>query len=138
MLPQKILVILASIKNTIILFVCPSKTPKKNWKGASRSFPIFFRRAGGCTQAKILHKHCFDVSSSSLGTVVSPKRNKNNAHAKFWEGQTKSIMVFLILANLSRRLYFASVTTIALFTVSFSHLYYHVLLIYRGCEAISG
>ena len=29
-----------------------------------------------------------------------PRETGNNAYAKFWRGQTKSIMVFLILANI--------------------------------------
>ena len=45
-------VLLASIKNTIILFVCPSK---------------------------ILHKHCFQFL---LGPLEVPRENKNNPYAK--------------------------------------------------------
>ena len=30
---------------------------------------------------------------------MAPKETENNAYAKILEGQTKSIMVFLILAN---------------------------------------
>ena len=61
---------LSNIKNTIILFVCPSK---------------------------ILHEHCFQFL---LGSLLVPRENKNNTYAKFSvEGQTKSIMAFLILSN---------------------------------------
>ena len=62
---------LASIKNTIILSVCPFK---------------------------ILQKYCFYFSP---GTYNSPKRNWKQCLCKIiLEGQTKSIMAFVILANL--------------------------------------
>ena len=62
---------LANIKNTIILFVCPPK---------------------------ILHKHCFYFL---LGLTIVSRQTAagNNAYAEFLGGQTRSIMVFLILAN---------------------------------------
>ena len=58
----------ANIKNTIILFVCPSK---------------------------LLHKHCFQFL---LGLIMVPRENKHNAYEKFLEGQNKSFMVFLIFS----------------------------------------
>ena len=61
--------VLATIKNTIIPFVCPTK---------------------------ILHKHCFYFL---LGLNNGPKRNWKHCLCKILEGQTKNIMVFLIVAN---------------------------------------
>ena len=46
---------------------------------------------------KILHKHCFHFL---LGLLWVPRKNKNNTLDKNLGGQTKSIMVFLILANI--------------------------------------
>ena len=60
---------LANIKNTIILFVCPSK---------------------------ILHKHCFYFL---LGLIMVPRQTGNNAYAKFWREKQRVLWYFLILAN---------------------------------------
>ena len=39
---------------------------------------------------KILHKHCFQFL---LGVKMASRETENNAYAKFWGWQTKSIMV---------------------------------------------
>ena len=56
---------LADIKNTIILFVCPSK---------------------------ILHKHCFYFL---LGLTTVPRETGNNAYAKFWRDKQRVLWYFL-------------------------------------------
>ena len=63
------MVVLASIKNTIIFFACASKS---------------------------LHKYCFYFH---LGLTMVQRETGNNAYAKFWRDKQKGIMVFLILAN---------------------------------------
>ena len=52
-----------------------------------------FRRSHNtlCLSPQILHKHCFQFL---LGLTMVPRENKNNAYAKFWGRQTKSIMEF--------------------------------------------
>ena len=62
----KISLLLALFKNTIILFVCPSK---------------------------ILHKHCFQFL---LGQLSVPRENKNNTYAKFWRDKQRVLWYFLI------------------------------------------
>ena len=64
--------LISQCENAIILFVCPSK---------------------------ILHKHCFYFL---LVLIMVPRETGNNAYkCKIFEGQTKSIIVILVLANLS-------------------------------------
>ena len=55
---------LANIKNTIILFICPSK---------------------------ILHRHCFYFL---LGLTMIPKETGNNAYAKFWVEKQRVLWYF--------------------------------------------
>ena len=55
----------ANIKNTIILFDCPSK---------------------------ILHKHCFPFL---LGPLQVPGENKNNGYAKVWKDKQRVLWYFL-------------------------------------------
>ena len=53
-----------------------------------------------CLSPQILHKHCFRFL---LGLTMVPRKNKNNAYAKFG-GQTKSIMVFSEMVNYTGKL----------------------------------
>ena len=57
-------IVLASIKNAIVLFVCPSK---------------------------ILHKYGFQFL---LGPLKVPRENKNNAYANFWRHKQRVLWYF--------------------------------------------
>ena len=40
-----------------------------------------------CLSSKILHKHCFQFL---LGLTMVPRKNKNNAYARFWRANKES------------------------------------------------